>query len=90
MRVRTESGYYVNVTLPKPNFWELAPGEYAPSMFEAPYQNQWHQAHFSAAEEHLRSILHRFYYGTAGQRDTDPGADYPYLSLPVLTVNGLG
>lgn len=82
--VRTQGSYYVRVRLAFP---ELNAAGLSPRT--APYRVQWHAAHHRAAEDHVRTILHRFFFRTDGIRNNDPGADYPYLSLPVLTVNGL-
>lgn len=88
VKVHTERGYHVNVTIPTPNFWDLGNGEYARSIHDAPYQNHYHHLLYREAEMHLQRQLRFLFSGTAGIRDDGPGADYPYLSLPILTVNG--
>lgn len=89
LRVLTTDGYYVDVKVPQPNYWQISEGQFARSIYDAPYQNQWHQQHDKAACDHLRRWLHVLYFNTAGTTNPDPHADYHYLSLPILTVNGL-
>jgi hypothetical protein len=82
MRVRTEDAWYVNVTMPRPQAFDRWTG----SVLDLPYEHRFHIERANAAQRRVEQTLRLWHAGSEGVRDTDPGADYPYLSLPVISV----